>query len=93
MQLPAGRNRAFTPPAAFHIKATAAMLRDITVNLMCFMVATGSVHTCHGSVQLYNTGPHNFVALDVLISCEMSWMVDCQNNIVEQSALLNPNKY
>lgn len=38
-------------------------------------------------------GPHNFVALDVLISCEMSWMVDCQNNIVEQSALLNPNKY
>lgn len=48
-----GEEPAFTPPAAFHIKAMAAMLWDITVNLMHFMVATSSFYTFHGLVQLH----------------------------------------
>ncbi len=48
-----GEEPAFAPPAAFHIKAAAAMLWDMTLNLLYFMEATSSVHTFHGSVDLY----------------------------------------
>lgn len=35
-----GQRAALTPPAAFHIRASAAVLRDIAVNLCVFTAAT-----------------------------------------------------